>query len=72
MYRGVVYFNGPQTRWSHKIDPAEVIFDFSHPWRWLVESRTRQVWRQLDPSRCGYAVLREDSVLAEFHPVKGA
>lgn len=68
MYSGVVYFAGPRSRWSGRMDDSEVIARVSAPWRWLASLLTLSLFRQLDDSKCGYALMDGGTCLEQFHP----
>lgn len=59
MYQAVLYFNGPKTRWSGQIDAEEVIANISARWKWLIRAHARSAHSNLDPSRCGYIILKD-------------
>jgi hypothetical protein len=66
MYESVVYFAGPETKWAEKVSEREVIARFNERYRWLARIRASVCHAQLDPARCGYAVLRDGETLAHI------
>ena len=72
MYEGVVFFYGPLTKFARKVDKREIIARTREvPFIWLARMQARAVHRQLDPQRCGWAVLRDGKAVeqdAEFSP----
>ena len=68
MIQGVVYFHGPKTKWTRKIDDSEIIATFSGPWRRLVRLQMLNAWRGLDHTRCGYALLEDGNCLEQCDP----
>jgi len=56
-YEAVVYFSSPRTQWAQKVQDEDVIFRRAYPWRWLARVTARSTHRNLDATRCGYAVL---------------
>lgn len=68
-YEAVLYFAGPKTLWSQKVDASEVIMRWASRSRWLATRVARSTHRQLDPSRCGYVVLKDGDVIEHVKPV---
>ncbi len=68
-YRALVYFNGPMTKWSKKVDESEVIASFDCPWLWMARLLARSCHKRLDGSRCGYAITSADDVVEQVDPI---
>lgn len=64
MFEGIIYFRGPRTSWSGKVDEGEVIGRVSSHFKWFTRWLTRSAYAHLDPERCGYLV-REGAVTIE-------
>lgn len=58
MYLITVYFHGPKTNWSGKIDKTEIVSQHMVPWLWLARVRVRWLMGDLNAGRCGYAITR--------------
>lgn len=56
MYTLTVYFHGPKTNWSGKIDKNEIVSQHLVPWLWLARARAHWLMRDLNAGRCGYAI----------------
>jgi hypothetical protein len=59
VYESLVYFAGPKSLWSQKVDPSEVIMRREVPWRWLARALAVTTHARLDPTRCGWVVLMD-------------
>lgn len=68
MYVGVVYFAGPKSRWAERIDESETIATFDSMWQWHVRFLTRGLHAQLDATRCGYAILKDQVCIEQYDP----
>jgi len=64
----VVYFSGPRTKWSGRIDDSEVIARISTRFQWLAGMLARSTHARLDPHRCGYAVLADGLAIEHIEP----
>jgi hypothetical protein len=58
-YESIVYFHGPETNWAAKVSEREIIARKSFPFRWAARAWARNTYRNLDHSKCGWAVLVE-------------
>lgn len=58
-YEGISYFAGPKTKWSKKISADEIISRHPARWLWLARAQARATHKRLDPTRCGYVVLKD-------------
>lgn len=74
MFHGVLYFAGPRSRWSERIDDTEIIARVAPlPWRWLARRTLLSLFRQMDSTRVGYALLRDDICIEQYDPpIEGA
>ena len=68
MYEGIVYFAGPKSRWSGKIDSGEVLARIFSPWRWLARIQMLNIHGSLRADRCGYALLRNGNCVEQYDP----
>lgn len=68
-FQGVIYFNGPKTQWSGRIDEEEIIAQVSSRYHWFARWLTRSAYGNLDPSRCGYAVLKDGATLEHVEAI---
>jgi hypothetical protein len=63
-----IYFAGPRSRWSQRIDQAEVIARGQAPWRWLARKAMLTAFKPLDPTLCGYALAQDGVCLEHYDP----
>lgn len=56
MYRGIVFYAGPFSRWQGWPAEREIIYEVQTPWLWAARLLARKVHSRLDAGRCGYAV----------------
>jgi len=63
MFEAVIYYAGPKTRWSKKIDSDEILARWHGSWRWALRYRVKSAHALLDADRCGYAVLEDGEVI---------
>lgn len=63
MYESVIYFRGPKTMWAGKVSEDEVIARRESKYLWFARSYARELHGSLDPTRCGYIVLKDSEVL---------
>lgn len=68
MFTWVIYFAGPRTRWSARIDAEEIIAQGAAPWRWLARTTMLGTFRGLDASKCGYALMAADVCIEQYDP----
>ncbi len=68
-YAAVVYFHGPKSQWSGKIAPEEIIAYHESPYRFLARSFARSTHGTLDPTKCGYAVLKDGETVEHVEVV---
>jgi hypothetical protein len=68
VFVGVIYFAGPKSRWSRRIDPSETIYHVATLWRWLTRSLLLAKFRDLDNARCGYALMDGEVCLEHYDP----
>lgn len=67
-YAGIVYFAGPQSRWSGKIAESEIIARHPAPWKWLARKLMLSAHSGLDATRCGYALLCDGVAIEQYDP----
>lgn len=65
-FKVAIYFAGPMTKWSGKLQDEEVIARHRYPWLWLARWVGRSTMKNLNANRCGYAIFR-GSELIESH-----
>jgi hypothetical protein len=65
IFEAVVYFASPRTIFSGKIQEPDVILRKPAPFRWMARGIARSTHSQLDPARCGYAILDSDGNAVE-------
>lgn len=58
MYKVVVYFASPRTKWAGKIHDEDVIAGYRYRRLWLARWIARSVINNLNAKRCGYAIFR--------------
>jgi hypothetical protein len=68
MYEGVIYFAGPRSRWSGRIDDGEIVARFAARWRWLARAQMLSAFSALDQTRCGYALLKNGVPVEQYDP----
>lgn len=68
MYVGVVYFAGSLSRWSGKLDEREIIARHESRWRWHTRMMMLRTHANLDPKRCGYALLKNGVCVEQYDP----
>ncbi len=71
-YEAVVYFAGPKTLWSGKVDDSEVILRKPSVWRWGALRLAKSTHAQLDATRCGWVLLDKGAVVEHVEPLRGA
>lgn len=68
-FESVVYVAGPKTLWQQKIAEDDVIARKENiPFLFLALMFARRLHGQLDPKKCGYAVLQDGEVLEHVKP----
>lgn len=60
-YRVAVYFNGPKSAWSKKLEDHEIIFECECPALWMARMAARS--HLGTTGRCGYAILKDDVLI---------
>jgi hypothetical protein len=68
MYRWIVYYISPLTRWNPQAYPSEIIAEGRAPWKWLARAGLLSLYQQLDPNRCAYVLLRGDIEIEVCRP----
>lgn len=63
MYKVIIYFAGPMTKWSGKVQDEETIARYRYPWLWLARWIARSTLQNLNAKRCGYAIYRGSAVI---------
>lgn len=63
MFTGLIYFAGPATVWSGKIDEKEIIARVSSRFHWFTRWIVRNAYSSLDHSRCGYAIVKDGETI---------
>lgn len=63
MFQVIAYFAGPRSLWQGKPHPREVIARRSARWRWLAIALGKSVIAAADSGRCGFVVMRGDTVI---------
>lgn len=68
VWTGQIYYAGPYTRFRGVIDEREIIYRIETRWRWLTMSSLRAKFRDLDPAKCGYALLHGGVCIEQYDP----
>jgi hypothetical protein len=68
MYVVAVYFPGPRTLWAGKVAPEEIIARHTVPFAWLARARLRNLRADLNAHRCGFLLMRGETVLEHHEP----
>ena len=61
LYRVVVYYEGPKSSFSGKIDENEIVFERDTLWLW--HARMMAKVQSGNTGRCGYAIMRGAKVI---------
>jgi hypothetical protein len=69
MFRWQVFFAGPKSRWSERIDPTEIIASGEHERLFQALGQLMKTFRPLDKSRCGFAFAMDDKPMYHYDPV---
>lgn len=69
-FDGIIYFQGPKTKWSGRIAEEEIIAKVSSRFHWIARWLTRSAHAHLDRSRCGYAIISDDKVIEHIEVIK--
>lgn len=65
-YVVTVYFNGPETIWSGRVDPRHIIHQVESPWLWMARAEARS--HLGNAGKCGYQIRRGGDVVEEYSP----
>lgn len=68
MIRVVIYFHGPKTAWSKKIDEGEIVAERTLYFRWFARLWAKSIVDQLTAHRCGYTLLDDGGDELEHVP----
>lgn len=69
MFYGVLYFAGPRSRWAERVDESEIIARTAEvPWRWLARRALLSLFRQMDSTRVGFALMHGDRCVEQYDP----
>lgn len=71
MYRGIVYFRGPESTWSGKVSEKEIIADYGSKWLWAVRAMTLHAYSGLNLARCGYVLFEDETIVEHVEPPLG-
>lgn len=69
-YQVAVYFAGPKTVWTEKMDESEVTMICDAPWLWVARSQARQAMG--NTGRCGYVITKDGDLIEHVHATAAA
>ena len=68
MYRASVFFDGPRSHWSEKLDPSEIIYQCEVPWLWLARMSVKG--NIGNKGRCGYVIEQGEKIVEESRVIQ--
>lgn len=63
MYKVLIYFASPRTKWAGKIHDDDVISGYRYRWLFVARWVARSVMSNLNAQRCGYAIFRGSELI---------
>jgi hypothetical protein len=69
VYCGLVYFASPRTIFNGKVCDEDIIAHQESQYRFVARSFARTTHGFLDPTRCGYVVLKDGETLEHVEPI---